>query len=92
MAAAGRFPGFVEPCLPELWERSPDSEHWVHEIKHDGYRLQIHVSDSGIQAFTRRGNDWSERFTRIRCGRSSLKASYRSAGMRSMPPAALTHG
>ena len=64
-AQIAKMPGFVEPCLPELWERSPDSEHWIHEIKHDGYRLQIHLDDAGMKAFTRRGNDWSHRFKPI---------------------------
>jgi ATP-dependent DNA ligase len=30
---------FIEPCLPSLADRLPDGPDWVHEIKHDGYRL-----------------------------------------------------
>jgi bifunctional non-homologous end joining protein LigD len=35
---------------------------WVHEIKHDGYRLQIHVRDGRVRLFTRTGVDWSDRY------------------------------
>jgi bifunctional non-homologous end joining protein LigD len=31
--------GFIEPCLPSSAERPPTGPDWVHEIKHDGYRL-----------------------------------------------------
>jgi ATP-dependent DNA ligase len=30
---------FIEPCLPSPADRLPDGPDWVHEIKHDGYRL-----------------------------------------------------
>jgi bifunctional non-homologous end joining protein LigD len=59
------YPGFIEPCLPELWEKPPHAEQWVHEIKHDGYRIQVHLHDTGAKAYTRRGNDWSSRFKPI---------------------------
>ena len=32
-------PGFIEPCLPSPGEQPPIGPDWVHEIKHDGYRL-----------------------------------------------------
>jgi ATP-dependent DNA ligase len=37
------FPGFVEPCHPTLREEAPSGERWVHEIKFDGYRTQVHL-------------------------------------------------
>jgi bifunctional non-homologous end joining protein LigD len=37
----------------------------VHEIKFDGYRLQLHISDGKISCFTRRGYDWANRFPTI---------------------------
>jgi ATP-dependent DNA ligase len=40
-------------------------ERWVHEIKFDGYRVQVHVRDAAVKAFTRRGNDWTNRFRKI---------------------------
>ena len=63
---AERFPGFIEPLLATLRPKAPSTEHWVHEIKYDGYRTQVHIRDAGIQFFTRRGNDWSDRFTALK--------------------------
>jgi ATP-dependent DNA ligase len=33
--------GFIEPCLPSKVDRPPSGPLWVHEIKHDGYRLMV---------------------------------------------------
>jgi bifunctional non-homologous end joining protein LigD len=41
--------------------RRPGSN-WIHEIKHDGYRLMARRHSVGIRLVTRRGNDWSDRF------------------------------
>jgi ATP-dependent DNA ligase len=53
---------FISPCLPTVAERAPTGPGWVHEIKHDGYRLQIHIRDNRVRLFTRNGNDWTERY------------------------------
>jgi ATP-dependent DNA ligase len=60
------FPGFIEPLLATLRAKAPSTQNWAHEIKLDGYRTQIHIRDRGIQFFTRRGNDWSDRFTALK--------------------------
>jgi bifunctional non-homologous end joining protein LigD len=52
------FPGFIDPCLATLHQRSPSGSGWVHEIKYDGYRVQMHVRQGAVQLFTRRGHDW----------------------------------
>ena len=39
MLSHTRRPGFIEPCLPSPGERPPTGPDWVHEIKHDGFRL-----------------------------------------------------
>jgi bifunctional non-homologous end joining protein LigD len=49
------MPSYIEPCLATLAERPPAGERWVHEIKFDGYRLQLHVTGGKIGCFTRRG-------------------------------------
>jgi bifunctional non-homologous end joining protein LigD len=46
-------------------ERVPSRERWVHEIKFDGYRVQLHIANEGTRVFTRRGNDWTNRFKKI---------------------------
>jgi hypothetical protein len=57
--------GFIEPCLPSTAERPPSGPDWVHEIKHDGYRLMARRDPVGIRLLTRRGNDWTTRFALI---------------------------
>jgi bifunctional non-homologous end joining protein LigD len=60
-----RFPGFIEPALATSIERVPQGERWIHEIKFDGYRVQLHIANENVSVFTRRGNDWTRRFRRI---------------------------
>jgi bifunctional non-homologous end joining protein LigD len=54
--------GFIEPCLPSPADKPPSGSNWIHEIKHDGYRLMARRDPVGIRLLTRRGNDWSARF------------------------------
>lgn len=59
------FPGFVEPALASSIDKVPTGERWIHEIKFDGYRVQVHLKDADITVFTRRGHDWTKRFNKI---------------------------
>ena len=59
------FPSFIEPCHPTLTTKTPDGDRWLHELKVDGYRCQIHVWHGGVSAYTRRGNNWAGRFASI---------------------------
>jgi bifunctional non-homologous end joining protein LigD len=52
----------IEPCLPSPADRPPSGANWIHEIKHDGYRLMARRDPVGVRLITRRGNDWSDRF------------------------------
>jgi hypothetical protein len=56
---------FIEPCLPSAADRPPSGSNWIHEIKHDGYRLMARRDPVGIRLITRRGNDWTTRFTLV---------------------------
>src|SRR3954468_891101 len=56
---------FIEPALATSIEKVPSGARWVHEIKFDGYRVQVHLKDAAIKVFTRRGNDWTKRFRKI---------------------------
>jgi ATP-dependent DNA ligase len=77
-----RASGFIDPCIPTRAHKPPagakalafssntDSHigpDWVHEIKHDGYRLQVRRAGAGdaVRLFTRRGYDWSGRYPAI---------------------------
>jgi len=46
-------------------DRVPCGARWIHEIKFDGYRVQVHLRDAAVKVFTRRGNDWTNRFRKI---------------------------
>src|SRR5215216_6188721 len=59
------FPGFIEPALATSIEKVPSGERWIHEIKFDGYRVQLHIHNEDMRVFTRRGNDWTKRFKKI---------------------------
>jgi ATP-dependent DNA ligase len=53
---------FIDPCLPSRAERAPVAEGWVHEIKHDGLRLQMHARGQRVRLYTMTGVDWTERY------------------------------
>ena len=57
--------GFIEPCQPSKVARPPSGPLWVHEIKHDGYRLMVRRDGSRVRCFTRNGHDWADRFPAI---------------------------
>jgi bifunctional non-homologous end joining protein LigD len=59
------YAGFIEPALATSIDKVPAGERWIHEIKFDGYRVQIHLRDAAVKVFTRRGNDWTNRFRKI---------------------------
>jgi hypothetical protein len=52
-------PGFILPAQPVKRPGPPCGPSWVHEIKHDGYRLIVLKGDT-VRLFTRSGNDWAE--------------------------------
>jgi len=54
--------GFVEPCLPSPAERPPAGSNWLHEIKHDGFRILARRNGAGVRLFTRNGHDFTARF------------------------------
>jgi bifunctional non-homologous end joining protein LigD len=66
--------GFIEPCLPSLATKPPSGSEWLHEIKHDGYRLMIRRDTAGMRLLTRRGYDWTARFPAIASAASVLRA------------------
>lgn len=59
------FPGFIEPALASAVDRVPAGERWIHEIKFDGYRVQVHLANQAVTIFTRRGHDWTKRFKKV---------------------------
>ena len=59
------MPGFIKPQLATLKTKAPQGDQWLHEIKYDGYRVQVHLNRGRKKVFTRNGLDWTKRFTEI---------------------------
>ncbi|MCP3400209.1 non-homologous end-joining DNA ligase [Bradyrhizobium sp. CCGB20] len=69
------FPGFIAPALAASIDRVPSGERWFHEIKFDGYRVQVHLANEAVTVFTRRGHDWTKRFKKVADDAWHIKAS-----------------
>ena len=54
-----------QPCIPSRGTAVPTGNDWLHEIKHDGYRLIVQKDSQRVRLFTRNGHDWSGRFPLI---------------------------
>src|SRR5215813_12711924 len=54
--------GIIEPCLPSPAKAPPSGPGWLHEIKHDGFRILARRDAAGVRLITRAGNDFSSRF------------------------------
>jgi bifunctional non-homologous end joining protein LigD len=54
--------GFIEPCLPSPAKVPPSGPNWIHEIKHDGFRIIARRDAAGVRLITRNGNDFTKRF------------------------------
>ena len=59
------MPDFVAPQLCSSVERPPAGDGWCHEIKFDGYRVQLRVEDGKATLKTRKGLDWTDKFQAI---------------------------
>jgi ATP-dependent DNA ligase len=66
--------GFIEPCIPTRAEAPPAGPQWIHEIKHDGYRLIVCRRGDRVRLFTRRGYDWSDRYRLVAAAAAALPA------------------
>ena len=67
--------GFIQPCLPTKAPRPPVGGLWLHEIKHDGFRVIARKDGERVRLYSRPGNDLTGRFPLI---------------MEALAPAALT--
>ena len=52
----------IEPCLPRAAKNPPAGAGWIHEIKHDGFRIMVRRDSNGVRLITRNGHDFSGRF------------------------------
>jgi bifunctional non-homologous end joining protein LigD len=54
--------GIIEPCLPSPAKAPPSGPAWLHEIKHDGFRILARRDSAGVRLITRHGKDFTNRF------------------------------
>jgi bifunctional non-homologous end joining protein LigD len=54
--------GFIPPCLPIKADAPPSDGLWVHEIKHDGFRIIARKDGPRVRLYSRPGNDLTDRF------------------------------
>jgi bifunctional non-homologous end joining protein LigD len=66
------LPDFIEPQLCQTLSRPPGGKGWLHEIKFDGYRIQMRVADGKVTLKTRKGLDWAERYSPIAAAAAEL--------------------
>jgi bifunctional non-homologous end joining protein LigD len=59
------MPDFVAPQLCASVEQPPNSAGWCHEVKFDGYRVQLRIEDGDVALLTRKGLDWADKFGAI---------------------------
>jgi bifunctional non-homologous end joining protein LigD len=71
-----RSVGFIQPCLPSPAERPPSGAGWIHEIKHDGFRIMARRDGAGDQLISRHGNDFTSRFPLAAAAVSALSARW----------------
>ena len=69
-----RADGFVDPCIPSRAPKPPSGPDWVHEVKHDGYRLIVRRDGETVRLFTRRGYDWTGRYPAIASAAAKIRA------------------
>lgn len=73
-AKKGILPPFVEPSLALQVPRPPETPGWIHEIKHDGYRIQARLDAGKVKLLTRKGLDWTRRFPAVATAVKGLAA------------------
>jgi bifunctional non-homologous end joining protein LigD len=57
--------GFIAPCLPINAPQPPSGDQWLHEIKHDGFRIIARKNGKWVKLYSRPGNDLTYRFPLI---------------------------
>jgi bifunctional non-homologous end joining protein LigD len=69
-----RLPNFIKPCLPLPAKRPPTGPNWIHEIKHDGFRIMARRDATSVRLITRNGCDLTNRFPLIEMAVAALPA------------------
>ena len=79
-------PGFIAPFLPTKAQQPPSGDAWLHEIKHDGFRVIARKDGPRVKLYSRPGNDLTKRFplvvealARLRARRPATSTARRCA-------------
>jgi bifunctional non-homologous end joining protein LigD len=59
------MPRFIPPCLPTMKREPPRGKGWLHEVKFDGWRLQLHKDPHDVWVYSKGGHDFRGRFPEI---------------------------
>src|SRR5215813_12625063 len=57
--------GFIAPCLPTKTDKLPSGSDWLHEIKHDGFRIIARKNGERVRLYRRPGNDLTHAFVKF---------------------------
>jgi bifunctional non-homologous end joining protein LigD len=76
VSSARPYPGYILPCLASDIGRPPTGEKWVHEIKFDGFRSQLHLRDGKTTIYSRGAHDWTERYRSVADQAARLRARH----------------
>ena len=71
--------GFIVPAQPVLASRPPSGADWVHEIKHDGYRMIVRRDGPSVRLYSRNAYDWTVRLAAIAAAARRIKAKRSTA-------------
>ena len=73
---ARRGIGAIEPCLPSPAKPPPSGPGWLHEIKHDGFRLIARRDAASVRLITRKGNDFTYQFPFVALPSASCRRAH----------------
>ncbi len=73
---SANYPNYIMPCPATDIGRPPTGEKWVHEIKFDGFRSQLHLCNGKATIYSRGGHDWTERYRSVAHQATKLSAKH----------------
>jgi bifunctional non-homologous end joining protein LigD len=71
-----RPPGFILPCQPVDADTVPAGNGWLHELKHDGFRIIARKQGDGVRLWSRNGRDWTAEFVAIAAALRELPGAF----------------
>ena len=66
---------YIQPAKPRLVDTAPSGAGWLHEVKFDGYRTQLHVEAGTARAFSSSGANWTTKYPQIVAAAAHLRCT-----------------